>query len=141
MIVTVLYRLQDSPDVSGLTEPFDDVDESDWYYDAVKWAYNNGVVNGTAPHRYSPLDTLTREQLSTVLFRYTDSVLGEATDFDGAALDRFTDKASVSDYAYAAMGWAVDNGYIGGVSADTLSPKTGASRAQLVTILHRFMTK
>jgi len=141
MIVTVLYRLQDSPDVSGLTEPFDDVDESDWYYDAVKWAYNNGVVNGTAPHRYSPLDTLTREQLSTVLFRYTDSVLGEATDFDEAALDRFNDKASVSTYAYAAMGWAVENGYIGGVSADTLSPKTGATRAQLVTILHRFMAK
>ena len=141
MIVTVLYRLEGSPDVSDVKTPFTDVEAKEWYADAIAWAYKNGVVNGTSPTTFAPTGNLTREQFATILYRYADEVKGRDVSVDGtASLDKYSDRDEVSGYAYDALLWTNYNGFIGGVSATKLSPKSGATRAQMATILYRFIT-
>jgi hypothetical protein len=140
MIVTVLYRLADSPDVSRVKTPFTDVKHGEWYAPAIAWAYKNGVVNGTSGTTFSPTANLTREQFATILYRYADEVNGIDTAVpDSAKLDKYSDKSQVSSWASEALIWTNHNGYIGGVSATLLSPKSGATRAQMATILHRYI--
>jgi len=140
MIVTVLYRLADSPDVSRVKTPFTDVKASEWYAPAIAWAYKNGVVNGTSGTTFSPTNNLTREQFATILYRYADEVNGIDTAVPSSAdLTKYTDSGKVSSWARTALVWANHNGYISGVSATLLSPESGATRAQMATILHRYI--
>jgi len=140
MLVTVLYRLEGSPDFLGVTLPFNDVKENEWYFDAVKWAYVKGVVNGVSPTAFAPTAILTREQFATVLFRYAKEIRGEGPSASGD-LSGYTDGNEISGYAVEAFAWANEKGYLNGTSATRLSPKGSATRAQMATILYRFEKK
>lgn len=139
MIVTVLYRLQGSPDVSHVKTPFTDVKKGEWYAPAIAWAYDNGVVNGNTATTFNPKGQLSREQFATILYRYAKEVEGQDVSVsDKGALDKYKDKKAVSNYALDALLWANVRGLIGGVSATKLSPGSGATRAQMATILFRY---
>ncbi|MBR6793288.1 MAG: PASTA domain-containing protein [Clostridia bacterium] len=140
MLVTVLYRSAGSPAVHATT-PFTDLKEA-WYQDAVAWAYTNGIVNGTAPTKFSPAEKITREQLATILYRYTVNTLKYTVTLSGS-LNGFPDANKVSDYAKDALLWATGVGLINGDSkggVPHLVPQGNATRAQMAAIFHRFDT-
>ena len=131
---TVLYRMANTPDVTGMSCPFTDVKPGTWYEKAVIWGYQKGVINGTSETTFSPDASVTREQMVTMLYRYSGA--GEP---DGS-LDQFSDAARVSPYAVPAVIWAVQNGIVNGMGDGTFSPKGEATRAQLAKILHMYQT-
>ena len=133
-LVLIMYRMAGQPSVTGVENPFTDVNTNDYFYKAVLWAYKNGVVNGTGADTFSPKKNITREQIASILFRYSG-----ATTASGS-LTSFTDAGSVSDYATTAMKWAVGAGIIGG-SNGKLDPQGNATRAQVAVMLHRFLNK
>ena len=133
--VTVLYRLEGQPKVSG-TEPFLDVANGSWYQNAVIWAYTNGVVNGMTPTTFDPNANITREQMVTMLQRYASRV-GDCTG-SASALNPFTDKGQVASWAKDAMQWAVQTGVIKGMTATTLNPKGLTTRAQVAALMNQF---
>ncbi len=137
MLVTVLYRAAGEPDVSGVENVFEDLG-ADWYRNAVAWAYKTGVTSGVSSTRFAPSDQITREQLVSMLYRYRQ--LTGATPSEISALDNFWDAGRISGYAMEAMRWAVTNGLITGTASDTLSPGGAATRAQLASILMRYMS-
>ena len=124
MIVTVLARFEGVDTSTGDTW---------WYAAGQQWAVANGVSDGTN------LDSsLTREQLATMLYRYAQSK-GYDTTQGGMAIREYADFEQISDYAVEAMTWAVNTGLISGTSTTTLSPQGLATRAQVATILMRFI--
>ncbi|HMM05313.1 MAG TPA: GH25 family lysozyme [Clostridiales bacterium] len=135
MLATVLYRLEGSPAVGGETA-FTDVKAGSWYEKGVRWAEQNGIVNGVSANLFSPNTDLTREQIAAMLYRYSQYKEYDVRDSDSLA--KYTDGNSVSSYAVTGMKWAVGSGYLRGVTAQTLCPKESASRAQVATILMRF---
>lgn len=135
MLAAVLYRLEGSPAVSGVTS-FSDVKAGSWYENGVLWAEGNGIVNGVGANQFSPSADLTREQIATMLYRYSQ-YKGYDLTADGS-LDGFSDGSRVSRFAVTAMKWAVGHGYLNGVTADTLCPGESATRAQLAAVLMRF---
>ena len=138
MIVTILYRLEGSPAVSG-ANPFDDVEAGSWYADAVAWAEANEIVEGYGNRKFGPTDPITREQMAAIMFRYS-KFKGYDTS-KTADLSVFTDNTTVSDWAVPAMKWAVAEELFKGVGDDLLSPTTSATRAQVATILMRYIEK
>lgn len=135
MLVTVLYRLEGEPTVTGRSS-FTDVRSGAYYEKAVIWAAANGIVTGTDSTSFSPDAKVTREQLAAILYRYAQY---RKLDTDASAkLNSFTDAGSVSAYASEALGWAVSEGLINGASGK-LMPKGDATRAQVAAILHRFV--
>ena len=135
MLVTVLYRLEGEPTVTGRSS-FTDVRSGAYYEKAVIWAAANGIVTGTDSTSFSPGAKVTREQLAAILYRYAQY---RKLDTDASAkLNSFTDADSVSAYASEALGWAVSEGLINGASGK-LMPKGDATRAQVAAILHRFV--
>lgn len=137
MVVTMLYRLEDEPRVTG-SSGFDDVASGAWYADAVTWAAENGIVNGVSDTEFAPNVNITREQLAAILYRYA-----EYNDYDVSGRDdlsEFTDRSSISGYALDAMRWAVDEGLITGITDTTIEPQGTATRAQAATMFMRFMS-
>ena len=133
-LVTILYRLEGEPEVSG-TSGFTDVEAGTWYADAVAWAAENGIVNGVNDTEFAPGDDLTRQQLVTILYRYAES---KGYDVSASAdLSGYPDAGQVQDYAQPAMAWAVAEGIVEGVDGN-LNPAGNATRAQIATILMRF---
>lgn len=140
-IVMILYNLSgDTTDYSKYYVPFTDVRPGTWYYNAVAWGYDKDIVAGMTPTTFAPDGLITREQMAVLLYGYTEkyapSYLGGA-----ASLNGFPDAASVSNWAYAAMSWAVGNGLISGIAsngADYLAPSGGATRAQIAAIMMRY---
>lgn len=131
MIVTILWRLQGSPEVEA-TETFTDVSPDAWYAKAIAWAVAEGVADGYGEGLFGPNDAITREQLAAMLWRYA------ASPETGGDLSAFADGDDTSDWAQQAMSWAVAQGLITGVDSDRLDPKGQATRAQTATILMRF---
>ena len=134
-LVTILYRLEGEPEVSGQSG-FTDVEPDTWYTDAVTWAAEEGVVNGVSATEFAPGNNITREQLATILFRYA-----EAKGYDVSAqadLSGFPDAGDILPYAQEAMAWAVAEGLLQGFEDGTLRPQGNATRAQIATILMRF---
>ncbi len=134
-LVTILYRLEGEPEVSG-TSGFSDVAAGIWYTDAVAWAAANGIVNGTTDTTFAPGEDITREQLVTVLYRYA-----EAKGYDVSArvdLSAYPDANQIQSYAAESVAWAVAEGLIQGFEDNTLRPAGNATRAQIATILMRF---
>ena len=129
-LVTILYRAAGSPSVSGVTNPFKDT-KSDYYTNAMLWAYKNSIVTGTSATTFSPDSPVTREQIAAILYRYMGSPTATGS------LTGFTDRANVSTYATTAMQWAIGKGYITGIGTK-LDPKGNATRAQVATILSRY---
>lgn len=134
MFVTILYRAEGSPDMTGKTAAFTDVPAGQWYSDAVVWATENRIVNGTSTTTYEPDAPITREQIATILFRYSKAAKSDNT------LASFPDAGTVSGYAYDAMCWAVSEGIING-SDGKLVPQDNATRVQIAAILMRYLEK
>lgn len=140
-IVMILYNLSgDTTDYSKYYVPFTDVRPGTWYYNAVAWGYDKDIVAGMSTTTFAPDGLITREQMAVLLYGYTEkyapAYLGGA-----ASLNGFPDAASVSNWAYAAMSWAVGNGLISGIAsngADYLAPSGGATRAQIAAIMMRY---
>ncbi len=139
MAVTILYRLEGSPDLDGenLGYPFADVDGDTWYSDAVYWARLNGIVDGVENNRFNPTGSLTREQMATILYRYTQY---KGADVSASGdLSGFVDSANVSSWAADAVKWAVGSGLVNGVEGNALAPQGTSTRAQAATVLMRFV--
>lgn len=135
MLVTVLYRLEGQPAVNGRSG-FSDVQYNGYYEDAVTWAADNGIVNGTSTTTFSPNANVTREQMAAILYRYAQHKKYNTAVSSG--LNGFTDHASVSGYAAASLEWAIAEKLVNG-SAGKLMPTGNATRAQVAAILHRFV--
>ena len=135
MLVTVLYRLEGQPAVNGRSG-FSDVQYNGYYEDAVTWAADNSIVNGTSTTTFSPNANVTREQMAAILYRYAQHKKYNTAASSG--LNGFTDHASVSGYAAASLEWAVSEKLVNG-SAGKLMPTGNATRAQVAAILHRFV--
>ena len=151
-IVAILYRLEGSPapvqgnadssfilvggEPAGQTT-FSDVAPGAYYAAAVSWASAGGIVNGYGDGTFRPNNLITREQLAAFLYRYASQ---KGRDVSGrTALNAFADAGQVASYAVEPLSWAVSAGLVNGVSADTLSPRGNASRAQVAVILSRFV--
>ena len=135
MIVTILYRLEGSPAVTG-TNAFVDVPAGQWYTDAVNWAAANQIVKGTSATTFAPNDSITREQMAAILYRYAQYKGYDVTK--KADLSGYSDNGQVSAYAKDALAWANAAKLINGVTNTTLAPQGNATRAQVSAILHRF---
>ncbi len=133
-VVAILYRLEGSPAVSG-SNPFVDA-TADWVRDAVLWASQNGIVEGYSDTAFGPDDTITREQLAAILYRYASyksydlAVTGDLSIFD--------DASDVAAWSHTPLAWAVGKGLVQG-SNNLVDPQGSAIRAQLAVILMRFL--
>ena len=132
--VLMLYRMAGKPSVSGISNPFTDVKSSDYYYNAILWAYRNDIVTGVDAKTFAPKKNITREQIAATLYRMAGSP--SASGY----LTGYYDYAKIHSYATNAMRWAISNGVITG-SNGYLTPTNNATRAQVATMLHRYLTK
>ena len=137
MIATILYRMEGEPAVKNASS-FKDVADGMFYTKAVAWAAANGIVNGYADGTFQPDQTISREQMAAILYRYAqykgcDVSVGEDTN-----ILSYSDATQVAEYAIPAFQWAVGAGIINGTTATTLSPKGSATRGQVAAILHRY---
>ncbi|MBQ8765542.1 MAG: 5'-nucleotidase C-terminal domain-containing protein [Clostridia bacterium] len=138
MLVTVLYRAEGKPGVSGITS-FSDLEKGQYYLDAVCWAQVNGIVNGVSETEFAPNNNITREQIAAIMHRYAqykgyDVSVGENTN-----ILSYDDFDSISEYAIASIQYAVGSGLMKGKTASTLNPSYNATRAEAAAILHRFI--
>jgi len=140
MFVTVLSRLSGET-ITGYTNSFSDVSSSAWYAQPSAWGATKGIVSGTGAATFSPLVSVTREQMAVLLYRY--AIYYGLTDgsADTALFTSYTDGSKVSSWAAEAMAWAVGNGLITGRTGNLLSPQDSAKRCEVATILTRFINK
>ena len=136
MLITVLYRLEGSPNVTGYENRFNDVDAGGYYYNALLWGSHNNISNGYSDGRFAPDDPLTREQLVTFLHRYAN-YKGYNTDVY-TDIGGYSDAAKVSPFARESMCWAIGAGIVNGTGNNTLSPQDSALRAQVAAMFNRF---
>lgn len=139
MIVTVLYRLEKSPAVTGASK-FTDVPAGQWYSDAVAWAAANKIVNGYDETTFGPMNAVTREQMAAILFRY-EQVKGLENVTLEENLNRFPDQNKISAYAIPALQWAVGQKIINGNADGTLDPTGTATRAQVAQIFTNLLNQ
>lgn len=135
MIVTILYRLENQPAAGSAN--FTDVPAGQWYTSPIAWAAANGIVGGYGDGRFGPNDTITREQMAAILYRYAQFKGYDVSNTGD--LSRYADASQVSDWARTAIGWANAQGLITGNTATTLNPTGSATRAEVATILMRFV--
>lgn len=138
-IAVIFYRMEGSPAVEGENSFTDVVRGSGtaWFYDAVTWAQQNGIMGGYSNSSFAPNDPITREQLAAIFYRYAQ-YKGYDTTQGGMAIREFDDYESISDYAMSAMAWAVNTGLVKGDS-NLLYPNGTATRAEIAAMLHRFV--
>ena len=137
---TLLYRMVGEPEVEGMTEPFSDVSEKDWFYKEVVWAYNAGVINGVTKTSFAPNKNVTREQVATMLYRFTKGMGVDMSEVENTNILSYEDATSVSTYAVEAITWAVGADMINGTTYSGsdklyLDPQGNATRAQAAKIL------
>ncbi len=138
-IVTILHRLSGDK-TNDLKCVFSDVQAEQWYSAAVNWASKNGIVNGVDQNKFAPNRNVSREELVTILYRFSEKDKRQAVSkIDHLAV--FADREQISDYAVEAMTWAIKEGLISGLSDSTIAPQSGANRAQIATILMRYIQK
>ncbi len=136
MLVTVLWRLDGTPDATVDTI-FNDVADGLWYSDAIEWAAANNIVNGYGNGRFGTNDSITREQMAVILYNYA-KIKGYDVS-QTTSLSKYTDTGDISDWASTAMAWANATGLVNGRTATTLAPGGTATRAEVATILMRFI--
>ena len=134
-LALMLHRMEGTPETEN-ENLFPDVSEGDWYAEAVQWASEAGIVTGYSNGRFGPADSVTREQLAAMLYRYAGSPAA-----GGMAISEFTDASSVSDYATDAVTWALGEGILTGMGDGTLAPQGTATRAQAAAMLMRFVER
>lgn len=131
MLATVLYRLAKTPE-TAVDQSFQDVAGGQYYTEAVAWAAEKGIVNGYGNGNFGPGDSITREQLAVMLWRYAGK------PESAGKLNSFTDASKVSDYAVPALQWAVEQKIVTGKGSGILDPKGNATRAEVATMLMRY---
>ncbi len=134
MMVTILHRMDKDASVYE-KNIFHDVEKNSWYENAVAWGYENKIITGTSKITFAPMDTLTREQLCVMLYKYT-KYIGKNTAF--ADISCFSDTKTVSDWAKDAVSWAVQEKIITGKGNNLLAPKDGATRAETAAVIRRY---
>ena len=137
MFVTVLYRIENSPEAGS--SRFTDVAKGEWYADAAAWAHENGIVNGISETEFAPDVNITREQMAAIIYRYLkrkgfDTSSGEASD-----LGSYDDIGEISHFAYDAIRYAVKNKIMTGKSEKTINPADTATRAEAAAVLVRMI--
>ena len=137
MLATILYRLADSPSMTA-NIPFTDVPAGQWYSTPVTWAVGAGVVNGVGENKFAPAAPITREQLAVMLRNYALSYLGQQDPGTGSTAS-FQDKNHISSWANDSVRWAVGQGILAGRDDGRLDPSGTATRAEVCTILQRFI--
>lgn len=138
MLVTILYRMQNEPSVV-VGSDFNDIKDGLWYTKAVAWASVNNVVNGVGEGKFAPNDSITRQELAVMLYRYAKAVGMDTASM--AKLDSFKDNAQVADWASEAMQWAVGSGLMKGNDDGTINPNGTATRAEVATVVVRLIEK
>ena len=135
-IVQILYAMEGKP-VTAAKTGFSDVPKGRWYSDAVNWAASKDVVSGYLDGTFQPDQPITREQMTAILFKYSD-IKGYKTEVDNRnAVKKYSDSAQISNYAKTSMEWAVQNSIISGTEKG-IEPKNHANRAQVAVILNAF---
>lgn len=141
MLVTVLYRMAGEPDVSEYTEPFTDISEDFWSYDAILWAYNNGIINGYEDGSFRPNDSISRQALCAMLVRYLRYAGKDLSEIGTDTADSFTDSESISASLTEDVGIAAALDIIRGYEDGSIRPQNGATRAQAATMIMRLLDK
>lgn len=141
MLVTVLYRMAGEPDVSEYTEPFTDISEDFWSYDAILWAYNNGIINGYEDGSFRPNDSISRQALCAMLVRYLRYAGKDLSEIGTDTADSFTDNESISASLAEDVGIAAALDIIRGYEDGSIRPQNGATRAQAATMIMRLLDK
>ena len=137
MIAQVLYNLEERPEAPGAAG-FPDVAAGAWYADAVNWAAARGIVKGYDTGAFGPEDSVTREQLAAILYRYAQAK-GYDTTQGGMAVREFSDSASISDWAQEAMAWAVNAQVLSGKGNGVLDPQGTATRAEVAQMFYNLL--
>lgn len=135
MFVTVLYRLEGSPDVAGMaTPPFTDIGAKnfDWAYNAIVWAYNTGVTKGTSATTFAPGVAISRQEIVTMLYRYAGSPAVSGSPI-------FGDSSVISSWARDAVQWAKSLGIVNGYPNGNFGPVNATTRGQMAAMIHRYM--
>lgn len=135
--VTMLHRMAGKPTASTAAA-FTDVSQNAWYRDAVNWAAEKGYVNGTGENSFNPDGKITRQEVVTILFRYSGSQSGAETMFTATYDSQFTDSGAIAPWAKTAMYWAIYNGVVNGTGPTTVSPTATATRAEVAAIFVRY---
>ena len=139
-VVEAIWRMAGAPEVTDVTLPFTDLNESDPYLDALRWAYGAEIVTGYSDTLFAGLAPVSRQQLAVMLYRAAQYT-GETVQYDESVLDGFADSGDVADWAREAVIWAVGEGILSGDGAGNLVPKAATTRAQLARILMSIMDK
>ena len=137
MLVTILYRLEGEPDCSKST--FDDVEKGMWYSNGIAWAAENKVVNGIGDNKFAPNSNITREQIALIMYNYSN--LHSLDTTESKSVEMFKDATDVSEWAKEAVEWAIGAGLLSGKGDGILDPKGNATRAEIATILMRYVEK
>ncbi len=141
MIVVMLWRLEGSP-LADHEIDFEDADDESWYTEAIRWAYSGGIVTGYGNGRFGTDDSVTREQMITILWRYAKNKGYDVSAGESADIDSYADAASMAEYAVPAMKWACGSGMVVGKNDSngnkTLDPAGSTTRAQGATMMMRF---
>ena len=136
MLVQMLYNMESRP-ACDAENAFIDVPVGQWYTDAVIWANDEKIVSGMGDGLFAPNMEITREQMVVMLYNYAKYKGYDVTA--SADLTKFADNASVSTWAQPAMQWAVAEGYISGMGDNQLAPQGTATRAEIASVIMRFM--
>lgn len=138
MLVTVLYRAENEPNVNK-SVPFADVKGDKYFANAVIWAQQNGIVNGYSETKFAPEDNITREQIASILYRYAKLKGYDVSAGDDTNILSYADYDEISEYAIPAVQYAVGSGLMKGKTETTLNPSDNATRAEVASLLHRFI--
>ncbi len=140
MLATVLFRYE-SPTDAVLSGIFTDVPNDKWYSDGINWAAQNNIVNGITTSNFAPDENITREQIAVIIYRYAIYRGLDTQKYSGADISAYADFAEVSNYAIDAIVYACAEGILTGRSGGMLEPGSPATRAEVATILMRFISK
>ncbi len=136
MFVTVLWRMSDCPECKGAS--FDDVSQSKYYAEAVKWASDNGIVKGTGNNRFSPENKISREQMAQIIYKYAAFCKKDTKTYSKSG---FFDSDKISSWAIESVNWCNSSGIINGTEKGTFEPKQNATRAEVAAIMYRYFQK
>ena len=139
MIVTILYRLEGSPEVANST--FTDVASTEYYAKAVAWGEANGIVKGYGEGIFGPNDIITREQLAAIMYRYSNYKKYDVSAGEDTNILSYNDISELSEYAVSSMQWACGESLVSGIGNNLLAPRGNATRAQVAMILMRYCEK
>ena len=138
MFITVLYRLEGSPEVEGDSK-FGDVGAKSYYEKAVIWGEKNGIIKGIGDTKYAPNNEIKREQIAAIMHRFANYKKVDTTVGENTNILSYDDFSKISEYAISPIQWVVGSGIMKGKTNSTINPADSATRAEIATILMRFV--